>query len=46
MFFVYSTVKMHDFSKEVGLATPLHEFIYYSLLPLELRVRGKIQFPA
>jgi len=32
--------------QEVGVATPLHEFIYYSLLPLELRARGKIQFPA
>jgi 2-dehydropantoate 2-reductase len=32
--------------QEVGVATPLHELIYYSLLPLELRARGKIQFPA
>ena len=32
--------------QEVGLATPVHELIYSSLLPLELRARGKIQFPA
>ncbi len=32
--------------KEVGAATPLHEFIYHSLLPLELQARGKVQFPA
>ena len=30
----------------VGVATPLHEFIYHTLLPLELRARGKVQFPA
>ena len=32
--------------REVAVATPLHEFIYHSLLPLELRARGKVQFPA
>jgi 2-dehydropantoate 2-reductase len=32
--------------REVGVDTPLHEFIYHSLLPLELRARGKVQFPA
>jgi 2-dehydropantoate 2-reductase len=32
--------------QEVGVATPLHELIYNSLLPLELQARGKIQFPA
>jgi 2-dehydropantoate 2-reductase len=32
--------------REVSLATPLHEFIYYSLLPLELRAGNKIEFPA
>jgi 2-dehydropantoate 2-reductase len=31
--------------REVGVATPLHEFIYHSLLPLELRACGKVQFP-
>jgi 2-dehydropantoate 2-reductase len=32
--------------REVGVATPLHEFIYHSLLPLESQARGKVQFPA
>jgi 2-dehydropantoate 2-reductase len=32
--------------QEVGVATPLHAFMYNSLLPLELRARGQIQFPA
>jgi len=32
--------------REIGVATPLHEFIYHTLLPLELRARGKVQFPA
>jgi 2-dehydropantoate 2-reductase len=31
---------------EVGVATPLHEFIYRTLLPQELRARGQLQFPA
>lgn len=30
--------------QEVGVATPLHAFIYHSLLPLELRARGQVQF--
>lgn len=30
--------------QEVEVATPLHSFIYHSLLPLELRARGQIQF--
>ncbi len=30
--------------QEVGVATPLHAFIYHSLLPLELRARGRVQF--
>ncbi len=29
----------------VGVATPLHAFIYASLLPLERRARGQFQFP-
>lgn len=29
---------------QVGVATPLHEFIYHSLMPLELRARGQVQF--
>jgi 2-dehydropantoate 2-reductase len=28
-----------------GVATPLHAFIYGSLLPLESRARGQLQFP-
>ncbi|HEV2915089.1 MAG TPA: 2-dehydropantoate 2-reductase [Pyrinomonadaceae bacterium] len=32
--------------REAGVATPLHEFIYHSLLPSELRARGKVQFPS
>jgi 2-dehydropantoate 2-reductase len=31
---------------EVGVATPLHAFIYHTLLPQELRARGQLQFPA
>ncbi|UCE53852.1 MAG: 2-dehydropantoate 2-reductase [Desulfobacterales bacterium] len=30
--------------KEVGVATPLHSFIYYSLLPMEIRARGQVEF--
>ena len=30
---------------EVGVATPLHAFIYHTLLPQELRARGQLQFP-
>ncbi len=30
--------------REVGIATPVHEFIYHSLLPLERRARGEIAF--
>lgn len=30
--------------QEAGVSTPLHEFIYHSLLPLELRARGEAQF--
>ena len=32
--------------REAGVETPLHEFIYDSLLPSELRARGELQFPA
>jgi 2-dehydropantoate 2-reductase len=31
--------------REVGIAIPLHSFIYHSLLPLELQARGQLQFP-
>jgi 2-dehydropantoate 2-reductase len=30
--------------REVGVATPLHAFIYHSLLPSELRARGQTDF--
>jgi 2-dehydropantoate 2-reductase len=30
--------------QEVDVETPLHAFIYHSLLPLELRARGRVQF--
>lgn len=29
--------------KEDAVDTPLHKFIYYSLLPKELKVRGKLE---
>ena len=32
--------------REVDVPTPLHEFIYHSLLPAELRARGQGQFSA
>jgi len=31
--------------QEAGITPPLHTFIYNSLLPLELRARGQVQFP-
>jgi 2-dehydropantoate 2-reductase len=33
------------FGRELDVATPLHTFIYNSLLPLELHARGQLQFP-
>ncbi|CAB1056878.1 2-dehydropantoate 2-reductase (EC [Olavius sp. associated proteobacterium Delta 1] len=32
------------FGQEAGVATPWHTFIYNSLLPMELRARGELQF--
>jgi 2-dehydropantoate 2-reductase len=32
------------FGQEVDVATPLFTFIYHSLLPMELRARGQLQF--
>ena len=32
--------------QQAGVATPLHDFLYRSLLPLEWRARGRVQFPA
>ena len=34
------------FGRQAGVATPLHAFLYHSLLPLELRARDRVQFPA
>ncbi|MFQ5848800.1 MAG: 2-dehydropantoate 2-reductase [Candidatus Methylomirabilales bacterium] len=31
--------------REVRVATPVHAFLYHSLLPLEMRARGRVQFP-
>lgn len=31
---------------EAGVATPVHAFLHASLLPMELRARGEIAFPA
>ena len=33
-------------SLEVGVETPVNAFIYHSLLPMEMRARGQVQFPA
>lgn len=32
--------------REAGVSTPLHSFIYHSLLPAELRARGQLEFAA
>ncbi|MFY9550433.1 MAG: ketopantoate reductase C-terminal domain-containing protein, partial [Thermoanaerobaculia bacterium] len=32
--------------RESGVATPVHGFLYASLLPLERRARGELSFPA
>lgn len=31
--------------REAGVPTPVHAFIYWSLLPSDLRARGQVQFP-
>ena len=31
--------------REAGVSVPTHEFVYSSLLPLELKARGELQFP-
>ena len=33
------------FGREAEVATPQHEIIYSSLLPMELKARGQLQFP-
>src|SRR5579864_2953002 len=30
---------------EAGVATPIHAFVYWSMLPTELRARGRLTFP-
>jgi 2-dehydropantoate 2-reductase len=32
-------------ARDVDVPTPLHEFIYYCLLPQEMHARGKVKFP-
>lgn len=32
--------------QQVGIQTPLHTFLYHSLLPMEMCARGQMQFPA
>ena len=34
------------FGQSANIATPVHTFIYHSLLPLEKRARGEIDFPS
>jgi 2-dehydropantoate 2-reductase len=31
--------------RDAGVSVPTHEFVYSSLLPLELRARGELQYP-
>ncbi len=31
--------------REAGVSVPIHEFVYNSLLPLERKARGELQFP-
>jgi 2-dehydropantoate 2-reductase len=40
------TAALIRLGQEVGVATPLHTFIYHSLLTQELRARKQIRFPA
>ena len=30
--------------RKAGISTPVNDFIYKALLPLEMRARGKLQF--
>jgi 2-dehydropantoate 2-reductase len=39
------TAALVRLGREVRAATPLHAFIYHSLLPQELRARKQVQFP-
>lgn len=40
----YQTGTLVRLGQEVGVATPVHSFIYQSLLPQERRARGEVQF--
>ena len=40
----YQTGTLLRLGQEVGVATPVHSFIYQSLLPQERRARGEVQF--
>jgi 2-dehydropantoate 2-reductase len=40
------TAALVRLGQEVGVPTPLHAFIYHSLLPQERRARKQVQFPA
>jgi len=40
----YQTGTIVRLGQEAGVATPVHSFIYQSLLPQERRARGEIQF--
>ena len=33
------------FGRDAGVPVPINEFIYNSLLPLELKARGELRFP-
>ena len=33
------------FGRDACVSVPINEFIYHSLLPLELKARGELQFP-
>jgi 2-dehydropantoate 2-reductase len=32
-------------AQQAGVETPVNAFIYHSLLPMEMRARGELQFP-
>jgi 2-dehydropantoate 2-reductase len=40
----YQTGTLVRLGQEVGVATPVHSFIYQSLLPQERRARGEVRF--
>ena len=32
-------------AQQAGVETPVNAFIYHSLLPMEMRARGELEFP-